>query len=139
MIVFSGDQFKNYHQEWGFETTREMADEIAIHLKMKTGELSWTSEEFTAEGTLENGSTLYISQKGEFDAYGGPYYPVMDQPEIILNNKEFPLSLIIDALDKAGIEINKGNFPDLPTLSREWGHLLLLKATTIKGKILGII
>jgi hypothetical protein len=139
MIKFGGDQFRNYAEEWGFETPRELADDLASNLKMKDGKLWWTGSEFTAEGTLENGSALSISQHGEYNMYGGPYDPEMHQPDVTLNGREFPLSLIIEALDKAGIEISSGNFPDLPTLSREWGHLLLLKDTTIKAKILGII
>lgn len=142
MIKFTGNHFKNYHEEWGYESPKDLAEDLASNLNLSEGDLYWSSDRFTARGTLTNGKKLFIGQYGEYSMYGGPYEPKMKKPEIEVDGKEFPVSLITKTLKDAGYEIGwsgSHNFPDLPTMSREWGHLLLLKEVTVKAAMLGLV
>jgi hypothetical protein len=137
MIEFDGEFF-NWHDEFGFKSPREFADFIAENVKMKEGFILYEKNYFELDGTLENGKTLFIAQGGEYDMYGGPYDPKMKEPDIKLDGKDFPLSIIEQIFEEEGWKIESGNFPDMSSTS-VYGWIFSKKDSFVKGKHLGLI
>ena len=72
----------------GFDSEEGAAECIVDELNLQSGQIFFGGEFFEVIGKTKNGKSIYISQDGEFDMYGGPYEPKMSKPTIALNGKD---------------------------------------------------
>jgi hypothetical protein len=72
----------------GFDSEEDHAECIGNELNLRSGEIFFGGKFFEVIGKTKNGKSIYISQDGEFDMYGGPYEPKMSKPTIALNGKD---------------------------------------------------
>jgi|688.fasta_scaffold108868_5 uncharacterized protein with PhoU and TrkA domain len=72
----------------GFDSIEEQAEMIVSDLSLKSGEIEFDGDEFYVEGTTKQGKHIIIIQNGEFDMYGGPYEPKMEEPTIEIDGED---------------------------------------------------
>jgi hypothetical protein len=72
----------------GFDSIEEQAEMIVSDLSLKSGEIEFDGDEFNVEGITKQGKHIIVIQNGEFDMYGGPYEPKMEEPTIEIDGED---------------------------------------------------
>ena len=72
----------------GYYSIEEQAEMIVVDLNLKSGEIYFDGDEFNVEGTTKQGKHITVIQNGEFDMYGGPYEPKMEEPTIEIDGED---------------------------------------------------
>jgi hypothetical protein len=72
----------------GFDSEEDHAKCIIDELNLQSGQIFFGGGFFEVIGKTKFGKSIYVSQDGEFDMYGGPYEPKMKKPTITLNGKD---------------------------------------------------
>jgi hypothetical protein len=71
-----------------YNSVEEQAEMIVSDLSLKSGEIEFDGDEFYVEGITKQGKHIIIIQNGEFDMYGGPYEPKMEEPTIEIDGED---------------------------------------------------
>jgi hypothetical protein len=71
-----------------YDSVEELAEIIVNDLNLKSGEIYFDGDEFNVEGTTKQGKHITVIQNGEFDMYGGPYEPKMEEPTIEIDGED---------------------------------------------------
>jgi hypothetical protein len=63
----------------------EAAEIFANNVNLKKGSIRYEHKDFEIKGETKDGNTLVATQRGEYNMYGGPYTPKMEEPVVTLN------------------------------------------------------
>ena len=132
-IFYDGDW--EYFAEATGDSVKELVEGHVSEIELVSGELFQEREEFAISGVTKNGNVIYIEQHGEYDMYGGPYYPKMEKPTIKINGKDLDVKVIEEEFKKEGIDCNR--FPDM-TLTYIYGHMMNKSETWFTSKRFGL-
>tara|TARA_R110000772_G_scaffold4683_7_gene16766 strand:- start:2556 stop:3008 length:453 start_codon:yes stop_codon:yes gene_type:complete len=76
---------EDYYAEMGDGSEESAAEQLAKDVNLKTGSIRYEYKSFDIKGETKKGSVLVASQRGEYNMYGGPYTPRMDEPVVTLD------------------------------------------------------
>lgn len=116
-------------------TEKGIFKNFARDLSLDKGEIFFDKSEFIVSGITKGGNTIYVSQVGEFDMYGGPVDPNMEKPTVTVNGMD-----ILDEVKEKFIETHGEldlKYPDM-TRTDIWGVLADKHPSYFKSKRLGI-
>jgi hypothetical protein len=73
------------------EEGSEMAEYLVNETGLTSGKILLSASSILIKGTTAKGNDIEVTQKGEFNMYGGPSSPTMQKPTITVNGKDrFP-------------------------------------------------
>jgi hypothetical protein len=121
-VNYNGPMFQDQASNAG-ESEKDIVDMMAYDLGLVNGRMTWNNDYLEFTGVNKNGQTIVITQKGEYNMYGGPYTPKMEKFKASLAGKNMS-GPIMKAFKSYGWGGKKGDMGD-PDLGRTdiYGHV----------------
>lgn len=103
--------------DMGYDSTQDCIETIIDDIGLASGEIDFDGGFFLIDGKLKSGEKIYVYQDGEYDMYGGPYDPKMDQAEVTIGG--------MNMYAKVQKAFNDYGWDDDINISRTdiWGHI----------------